>query len=154
MLIHQTLIRERCFFGVPGNSKKRILENCSELLGVQVEGLDAEEIFAGLINRERLGSTGIGEGIAIPHCRLEECKEAVGALVKLPEPIDFDAIDQQPVDLLFILLVPSEATEAHLQLLAALAEMFSDPELRARMRAVSSAEALYKVAVDYEMEQL
>jgi len=154
MLIHQTLIRERCFDGVPGNSKKRILENCSELIAEQTDGLDAEEIFAGLISRERLGSTGIGEGIAIPHCRLDECKEAVGALVKLPEPIDFDAIDKQPVDLLFILLVPSEATEAHLQILAALAEMFNNPDLRARMRAVTSGDALYKVAVDYEMEQL
>ncbi|HEY5717994.1 MAG TPA: PTS IIA-like nitrogen regulatory protein PtsN [Motiliproteus sp.] len=154
MLIHQTLIRERCFDGVPGNSKKRILENCSELIAQQVDNLDEEEIFLGLVNRERLGSTGIGEGIAIPHCRLEQCKEAFGALIKLPEPIDFDAIDHQPVDLLFVLLVPIEATEEHLQLLAALAEMFNDPDLRARMRAAGDADALYKVAVDYEMERL
>ncbi|WP_210396555.1 PTS IIA-like nitrogen regulatory protein PtsN [Motiliproteus sediminis] len=154
MLIHQTLVRERCFDSVPGSSKKRILENCSELIADQVDGLDAEEIFGGLINRERLGSTGIGEGVAIPHCRLEECREATGALVKLPEPVDFDAIDGQPVDLLFVLLVPSEATEAHLQILAALAEMFNDAGLRQRMRAASDEDALYKVAVDYEMEHI
>lgn len=154
MLIHQTLVRERCFDSVPGSSKKRILENCSELIAEQVDGLDAEEIFGGLISRERLGSTGIGEGVAIPHCRLDECKEAVGALIKLPDAVDFDAIDGQPVDLLFVLLVPSEATEAHLQILAALAEMFSDANLRQRMRATDGEDALYKVAVDYEMEHI
>lgn len=152
MLIHETLVRERCFFGVPGNSKKRVLEQASELIAEQLQGLDSEEIFAGLIGRERLGSTGIGEGIAIPHCRLEHCKETIGALIRLAEPVDFDAIDGQVVDILFVLLVPEEATEAHLQTLAALAEMFSKPDVRNKVRDTESAEQLYNTAVAYEME--
>ena len=154
MLIHGTLVRERCFFGVPGNSKKRVLEQLSELICEQAPNLDADEVFAGLVGRERLGSTGIGEGIAIPHCRLESCTETTGALIRLHEPIDFDAIDSQPVDLLYVLLVPTEATEAHLQTLAALAEMFSKAEVRNLFRDTESAEQLYKAAVDYEMAQL
>ncbi len=154
MLIHGTLVREHCFFGVSGNSKKRVLEQISELICEHAPNLDAEEIFAGLIGRERLGSTGIGEGIAIPHCRLESCKQTTGALVRLQEPIDFDAIDGQAVDLLYVLLVPTEATEAHLQTLAALAEMFSKAEVRNLLRDTESADQLYKAAVDYEMAQL
>lgn len=154
MLIHGTLVRERCFFGVPGNSKKRVLEQLSELICEQAPNLDADEVFSGLVGRERLGSTGIGEGIAIPHCRLESCTETTGALIRLQEPIDFDAIDSQPVDLLYVLLVPTEATEAHLQTLAALAEMFSKAEVRNLFRNTESAEQLYKAAVDYEMAQL
>ncbi|WP_207061318.1 PTS IIA-like nitrogen regulatory protein PtsN [Motiliproteus sp. SC1-56] len=154
MLIHETLVRERCFHNLPGNSKKRILENASELIAESVEGLEAEDIFAGLISRERLGSTGIGEGVAIPHCRLDNCTEAVGALVNLPEPVDFDAIDGQPVDLLFVLLVPTEATETHLQTLASLAELFSQADFRQRLRQTHSADELYKAAADYEMEML
>ncbi len=154
MLIHGTLVREHCFFGVPGNSKKRVLEQISELIAEQSPNLDAEELFSGLIGRERLGSTGIGEGIAIPHCRLESCKQTTGALIRLREPIDFDAIDGQSVDLLYVLLVPTEATEAHLQTLAALAEMFSNADIRNRLRNTESADQLYQTAVDYEMERL
>ncbi|MEH6822748.1 MAG: PTS IIA-like nitrogen regulatory protein PtsN [Motiliproteus sp.] len=153
MLIHETLVRERCFYGVSGNSKKRVLEQASELIAAQTPDLDSEQIFAGLIGRERLGSTGIGEGIAIPHCRLESCTQTTGTLLRLKEPIDFDAIDGQAVDLLFILLVPSEATEAHLQTLAALAEMFSKADVRNLLRSTESAEQLYQATVDYEMER-
>ncbi|WP_421869399.1 PTS IIA-like nitrogen regulatory protein PtsN [Motiliproteus sp.] len=154
MLIHETLVRERCFHGVPGNSKKRVLERISEMIAEQTPDLDAEDIFSGLIGRERLGSTGIGEGIAIPHCRLENCRNSVGALVRLQEAVDFDAIDGQAVDMLFVLLVPEEATEAHLQILAALAEMFSQADVRERLRLTESADELYKAAVDYDMEQI
>jgi PTS system nitrogen regulatory IIA component len=154
MLIHETLVRERCFHNLPGNSKKRVLENASELIAEGVDTLDAEEIFSNLINRERLGSTGIGEGVAIPHCRLENCTETIGALISLPEPIDFDSIDGAPVDLLFVLLVPAEATEAHLQTLASLAERFSQAKFRQRLRQARSADELYRAAVDYEVESI
>ena len=153
-MIHETLVRERCFFGVPGNSKKRVLENASEMIAEQLPELEADDIFSGLIGRERLGSTGIGEGIAIPHCRLENCKQSIGALIRLQEAVDFDAIDGQAVDMIFVLLVPEEATEAHLKTLAALAEMFSQADVRERLRQTESAEQLYKAAVDYEMEQI
>ncbi|MFT6915116.1 MAG: PTS system nitrogen regulatory IIA component [Motiliproteus sp.] len=154
MLIHETLVRERCFYGVPGNSKKRVLEHASELIAEQSPDLDSEQIFAGLIGRERLGSTGIGEGIAIPHCRLESCTKPTGTLLRLKEPVDFDAIDGQAVDLLFVLLVPLEATEAHLQTLAALAEMFNNAGVRDLLRSTESAEQLYQTTVDYERARL
>ncbi|MCW8883617.1 MAG: PTS IIA-like nitrogen regulatory protein PtsN [Motiliproteus sp.] len=149
MSLHETLIRERCFHDVPGSSKKRVLENASQILSETVDSLDAEEIFTGLISRERLGSTGLGDGIAIPHCRLENCQGTTGALVKLPEPIDFDAIDGNPVDLLFILIVPAEATEQHLQILASLAELFSQEEVRSALRATQDADDLYQKAIEF-----
>ncbi|MEH6624855.1 MAG: PTS IIA-like nitrogen regulatory protein PtsN [Motiliproteus sp.] len=149
MSLHGTLIRERTFHDVPGSSKKRIIENASQLIADTAESLDAEEIFAGLIGRERLGSTGLGEGVAIPHCRLDSCQETTGALVKLPEPIDFDAIDGNPVDLLFVLIVPTEATEAHLQTLAALAELFSQAEFREALRRSDDADSLYQAALSF-----
>lgn len=149
MQVHETLVRERCFYDLPGNSKKRVLEQASELIAQQLGTLEAEDIFAALINRERLGSTGIGEGIAIPHSRLDNCTDTIGTLIKLPEPIDFDAIDGKPVDLLFVLLVPSEATEEHLKTLASLAELFSQAAFRDRLRASHSADDLYQAAVDY-----
>ncbi|OMH30367.1 PTS IIA-like nitrogen regulatory protein PtsN [Motiliproteus sp. MSK22-1] len=149
MSIHETLIRERTFHNVPGNSKKRVLENASELIAETVESLEAEDIFSGLIGRERLGSTGLGDGVAIPHCRLENCQEVVGTLVKLPEPIDYDSIDGNPVDLLFLLLVPTEATEAHLQTLASLAERFSQEAFRKGLRDSENAEGLYQAFINF-----
>lgn len=149
MSLHGTLLRERTFHDVPGSSKKRVLENASQLVADTVDGLDAEEIFTGIIGRERLGSTGLGEGVAIPHCRLENCQETIGALVKLPEPIDFDAIDGSPVDLLFVLIVPSEATDAHLQTLASLAELFSQAEFRDALRQTNDADSLYQSALEF-----
>ncbi len=154
MLFHQTLTPARTLDGAPGGSKKRVLENISEFIAESLPELEAEEIFNGLINRERLGSTGLGEGVAIPHCRLESCSTALGALIKLPEPIDYDAIDGEPVDLLFVLLVPVEATEEHLQLLASLAERFNQPSFRAQLRAAQGSEALYKAAVDFELKEI
>ena len=154
MLIHETLLRERTFHDVPGNSKKRVLENASELIAGTVETLEAEEIFAGLIGRERLGSTGLGDGVAIPHCRLENCQSVVGTLVKLPEPIDYDSIDGNPVDLLFLLLVPTEATEEHLQTLASLAELFSQEAFRQSLRETTDAESLYRAFVNFGSDNL
>lgn len=130
-----------------GGSKKRVLETASKLIAEQAQGLAAEDIFSGLIGRERLGSTGIGSGIAIPHCRLDQAQRATGMLIKLVEPIDFDAIDNQPVDLLFVLLVPSEASDEHLQTLAMLAELFSRQEVLAALRDTSTDQQLFDTAL-------
>jgi len=88
--------------------------------------LVARPIFDSLIGRERLGSTGLGHGVALPHGRFNQSQRAVGAFVKLKKGVDFDAIDRQPVDLVFGLLVPDHYTDEHLKILAYLAEMFSD----------------------------
>ena len=107
-------------------SKKRVLEKVSELLAADIPGLTQSEIFDRLIEREKLGSTGLGHGVALPHGRMREVSRAYGALLHLENAIDFDAIDGQPVDLVFALLVPESATEEHLQLLGNLAGLFSD----------------------------
>lgn len=124
------------------SSKKRVLQQLGELLASGAPDLDAEAVFDHLLERERLGSTGLGHGIALPHARAAQVDQAVGAFVQLRGGVDFDAVDEQPVDLAFALLVPQNATEAHLQLLAGLAAMFSDQDLCARLRNSGSAEEL------------
>ena len=114
-------------------SKKRVFERAAEAMGAALD-LNSETIYRALLAREKLGSTAIGEGIAIPHCRITECAEAAGCLVTLEEPIDFGSTDGRDVDVIFILLVPEEATQAHLNLLAALARNFSNADLRNRVR--------------------
>lgn len=123
-------------------SKKRLLEILGGLLASDDPGLNAEGVFECLLGRERLGSTGLGHGVALPHARMKEVTEAVGAFVRLREGVGFDAIDDKPVDLAFALLVPESATEVHLQLLAQLASMFSDPRLREDLRRAPSVERI------------
>lgn len=122
-------------------SKKRVFERAAEAMGGALN-LCSETIYRALLAREKLGSTAIGEGIAIPHCRINECSEAAGCLVTLQEPIDYGSADGQDVDVIFVLLVPEEATEAHLKLLAALARSFSNAEVRDRVRQTQDPEAL------------
>ena len=122
-------------------SKKRVFERAAEAMGAALN-LSSENIYRALLAREKLGSTAIGEGIAIPHCRINECSEAAGCLVTLREPIDYGSADGQDVDVIFVLLVPEEATEAHLKLLAALARSFSNTEVRDRVRQTQNPEAL------------
>ena len=114
-------------------SKKRVFERAAEAMGAALD-LSSETIYRALLAREKLGSTAIGEGIAIPHCRINECAEAARCLVTLEEPIDFGSTDGRDVDVIFVLLVPEEATQAHLNLLAALARGFSNANLRNRVR--------------------
>ena len=122
-------------------SKKRVFERAAEAMGAALN-LSSETIYRALLAREKLGSTAIGEGIAIPHCRINDCSEAAGCLVTLQEPIDYGSADGQDVDVIFVLLVPEEATEAHLKLLAALARSFSNAEVRDRVRQAQDPEAL------------
>ena len=138
---------------VPGGSKKKTLETIANLIGREVPDLDTQAVFEALIAREKLGSTGFGNGIAIPHCRLQGCESPVSALLHLDAPIDFDAIDGAPVDLLFVLLVPQAATDAHLELLRQIASMLDRKEVRDKLRSASSNEALYQVVLDEQNGQ-
>ncbi|MEO8489963.1 MULTISPECIES: PTS IIA-like nitrogen regulatory protein PtsN [unclassified Pseudomonas] len=143
----------RSLVNVPGGSKKRALEQIANLIGREVPELDEQVVFKALIDREKLGSTGFGNGIAIPHCRLEGCTSPVSALLHLQEKIDFDAIDGAPVDLLFVLLVPKAATDAHLELLRQIASMLDRKEVRDKLRSANSNEALYQVVLDEQNRQ-
>lgn len=126
----------------PALSKKRILEQAARLLAANAEEPPSEQIFERLLERERLGSTGLAGGVALPHARMPGIAESRGAFLRLAEPVPFDALDGAPVDLVFALLVPEDATDEHLQLLARLAGMFSDSALRDRLREADAEEAI------------
>ena len=142
----------RSLVNVPGGSKKKALEQIANLIAREVPDLEMQDVFEALIAREKLGSTGFGNGIAIPHCRLAGCSAPVSALLHLDAPIDYDAIDGAPVDLLFVLLVPEAATDAHLELLRQIASMLDRKEVRDNLRAADSSETLYQVVLDVQNE--
>ncbi|AKV06666.1 MULTISPECIES: PTS IIA-like nitrogen regulatory protein PtsN [Pseudomonas] len=148
ILLESILTPGRSLVNVPGGSKKKALEQIANLIHKEVLDLEMQDVFEALIAREKLGSTGFGNGIAIPHCRLKGCTSPISALMHLDAPIDFDAIDGAPVDLLFVLLVPEAATDAHLELLRQIASMLDRKEVRDRLRSAPSNEALYQVVLD------
>ena len=126
-------------------SKKSALEEISRLIARSDPSLTYMEIFDCLNARERLGSTGLGNGIAIPHGRYQHVKEPTAAFIQLENGIDFDAVDQQPVDLLFGLLVPIEANDEHLQILSGLAEMCCEKHFLDQLRLAATPEKLYEL---------
>lgn len=131
-------------------SKKRALEQLSQLLSLSTPSITAEEIFDCLVGRERLGSTGLGHGVAIPHGRMTGLQTPLAACIKLEAGVDFDALDRKPVDLMVALLVPEEATDEHLQLLAQLASMFSDHDFTQKLRETRTSEELYQLLQHWE----
>jgi len=142
MGIADLLVLERIQCGVEISSKKRALEMLSASLATTHEELTEDEVFNGLLARERLGSTGLGHGVAIPHGRFKHVTAAFGAILTMPDGIDFDAVDGQPVNFIFALMVPEASTDEHLQLLSKLAELFRDDSIRAELVAAPSAESL------------
>jgi len=132
------------------SSKKRALEELSNLITRDQDQLNSSAIFDSLISRERLGSTGVGYGLAIPHGRIKNCKKITGAFIQLNQGIDFDAIDNQPVDMLFALAVPEESTDEHLQILALLASMFNDEDFRGKLRMSKSNEETYQLLTEWQ----
>ncbi|PSF05967.1 PTS IIA-like nitrogen-regulatory protein PtsN [Marinobacter fuscus] len=148
LTIDKILAPELTLCRVPASSKKRVLEFIAERIHYQDETLNDTDIFNNLVARERLGSTGIGEGIAIPHCRLEGLDRVIGVMMTLEQPVDFDAIDNQPVDLVFALIVPKEATSEHLELLSQLAERFNDSAFCERLRQCEDPSGLFRKMAD------
>jgi len=114
----------------------------------ELTGIPAAEIRDRLIEREQLGSTGVGNGVAIPHGKIEGLSRVVGVLARLDAAVPFDAVDDQPVDLLFLLLAPANATAAHLKALAKVSRLLRDPDARSALRGAETAEALFAIAVD------
>jgi len=135
-------------------SKKRLLEQLSELLAGSSPDLSQQEIFHALLNREKLGSTGLGRGVAIPHGRMAMLEQPVCTFIKLATPVDFDAADGQPVDLVFTLLVPEDSTEEHLQVLSTIAEIFSNTGICTALRACESGNCLLEQLYLWESHRI
>src|SRR5919106_2352884 len=131
------------------SSKKRLFEQVG-LMFENHNGIARSLVFDSLFARERLGSTGLGQGVAIPHGRIKGLKDALGAFLRLAQPVPFDSPDGNPVGLVFVLLVPEKATEKHLQILSELAQMFSDKALREAMSRASDAAALHALVVAWQ----
>ena len=142
MTLETILPPERILYDVPGGSKKRVLEFFSTFIAQNTPSLDSQEVFGRLINRERLGSTGIGNCVAIPHACSPHCSTPIGSFLKLSDAVDFDAIDGEPVDLVFVLLVPEEADDTHLALLGQVATIMNDADVRAQLRKAGSQREL------------
>lgn len=149
MRVASLLNPELTFYDLEGTSKKRVLEQIASEVSRIIPSIDANGLFDNLIAREKLGSTGIGEGVAIPHCRSQNCTQAIGTLVKLDQSIDFDAVDGQKVDLLFVLIVPENATQDHLDTLSNLAEMFNQQSFRNRLRQSGNQHELFDTAMEF-----
>lgn len=145
MQISQILTLDRIESNAPSHSKKAALETLAALIADADPALTQSEVFDSLTARERLGSTGLGQGVALPHGRLKNAERTLGAFLRLESGIDFDAVDNQPVDLLFALLVPEESTDEHLQILSRLAELFSKPEVLKRLRTEQTKEAIFSI---------
>ncbi|MFT4046456.1 MAG: PTS sugar transporter subunit IIA [Solimonas sp.] len=150
MKIAEILSAERVSLEHTFTSKKKALEELSQLLARGVDGVSPGDILGSLTAREKLGSTGLGHGVAIPHGRLAGIDGSIGAFMRLKHPLDYEAHDGHPVDLIFGLLVPQGATEAHLKHLAAIAEMFSDEAFCKKAREAVDNKALFQIISDYQ----
>lgn len=178
MQLDTLITLERTLCRAPATNKNQVLENCARFFcesvsAYQTNGyessadreknidvgdsnhssaldtLSPDLLLQSLLARERLGSTGLGNGIAIPHCRLKNLDRVMGALITLAEPINFDASDDKPVDIIFILLAPAQALQEHLNALSALATLLNEAEFRQNLRAATTADELFRAAVDF-----
>lgn len=135
------------------SSKKKALEVLSQLLASKMPETNQNRVFDSLLGRERLGTTALGKGIAIPHARLKNIQQATGAFITLEKPIDYDAPDKQAVDMLFALTVPESCNEDHLKILASLARMFSDEQLCEKLRQQKNEDELLNILYTWQSSQ-
>jgi len=145
--IESILAPERSFCAISAASKKRAIEEVAEKLANCIEGISTLELYNKLTSREKIGTTAIGHGIAIPHCRLESCKTITGGIFTLSTPIDFGAFDDELVKVLFVLLVPQEEVDEHLQVLAMLAKRLDSEKYRNSLIAADQHQTLYRSAI-------
>ena len=148
-LVGKILTASHVSLDLQASSKKRLFEQAG-LLFENLDGIARSVVYDSLFAREKLGSTGLGQGVAIPHGRIKGLKDALGAFVRLAQPVPFDAPDGNPVSLVFVLLVPEKANEKHLQILSELAQMFSDKALREAMSRAPDAAALYELIAAWQ----
>lgn len=151
MEISDLLKPEAVISGLKASSKKQVLQELARH-AAQITGVPDKKIFETLLERERLGSTGVGNGIAIPHGRLGDFKRLYGVFARLEKPIDFDSIDEQPVDLIFLLLAPEGAGADHLKALARVSRLLRDARTCEKLRGAESADGLYMLLIQSEAQ--
>lgn len=144
MEISDLLTSDRVVDRLPAASKKQVIQEISRR-AAEVTGLDERAVFSVLLERERLGTTGVGEGVAIPHGKVADLKGLCGLFVRLDRAVDFDSIDERPVDLVFLLLAQEGASADHLKALARVSRLMRDPAVRESLRDAADANALYAV---------
>lgn len=147
MNIESILAASRTFCNIEASSKKRAIEKAAILVAESLPPLDSSEIYSKLIAREKLGPTALGNGIALPHCRLEGCVDIVGALFTLETPIDFSAMDDLPINIMFILLVPEQEVDKHLKTMAMLAARFESGDYREGLITALNDQQLFERAL-------
>jgi PTS system nitrogen regulatory IIA component len=147
MNIESILAPSRTVCALEAASKKRAIERAAEIIAESMPGINVGALYRGLLERERLGSTAIGHGVAIPHCRLRDCDKIIGALFTLSDPVDFSAPDDEPVSIMFVLLVPENETDHHLAALAMLAERFEQRSYRSALTSAGSNNELFERAL-------
>jgi PTS system nitrogen regulatory IIA component len=140
---------QRIFLDVEISSKKKLLELIANIVADQGQ-LTESSLYSNLLNRERLGSTGLGHGFAVPHARVEGLDQTIGCLFRLKDPVNFEAPDNLPVDLVFTIVIPQEATEEHLLILSSLASLFSKPEVREAVRNANDKEEITQIILSAE----
>jgi PTS system nitrogen regulatory IIA component len=148
MLLEEIIKPESVLCNAQARSKKHCLEILSELRVRSVPHIASENIVARLIERERLGCTSLGRGVAFPHCRVPGLDTTVAALIKLSEPVDFDSSDGEPVDIVFGLMVPKDIDATHQANICSIADLLADHELRKKMRDADTSKQLYASLID------
>ena len=133
MIISALLSPQTIFVDTEVTSKKKLLELIANIVADRIQ-LSESVIYSSLLNRERLGSTGLGQGIAVPHARIPELEQTLACFFRLKNPVSFDAPDNRPVDLVFTIIIPEQATDEHLHILSSLARVFSKPEVGEAIR--------------------
>ena len=149
MTISALLSPQRIFLDVEVSSKKKLLELIANIVADQAQ-LTESSIYSSLLNRERLGSTGLGHGFAVPHARVAGLEQTIGCLFRLKEPVNFEAPDNQPVDLVFTIIIPQEANEEHLIILSSLARLFSQSDVREAIRNATSKDEIAQIILSAE----
>jgi PTS system nitrogen regulatory IIA component len=144
MTISALLSPQSIFLDTEITSKKKLLEMIANIVADRAQ-LSESNIYNSLLNRERLGSTGLGQGFAVPHARLENLGHTMGCFFRLKDPVNFESPDNQPVDLVFTIIIPEQATEEHLIILSSLAGIFSRPEVCEAIRSAASKEEIAQI---------
>ena len=147
MIIEEILTPKRCHNKISVTSKTRLLSTISNIIATDNNSLDADTVFCGFVERERLGVTSLGKGVAIPHCKIAACTKITGSLITLENPIDFGASDGQPVDLIFALVAPNSNDKQHDNTLAEIAKLLNDDDFCFMARQTFDNEDLYNVTI-------